>query len=779
MQELKESVQKMTTESQDLGSSVRELKELLSQFRDKSASHSSSKPEEPESSTHNRERLSQTSGGVSYVIKSSSVNPIQEVAMQRLERDVQGGGELFAIMQKGEDNVGGFQGGLDSGSSSPCRGQGSWSRAISFKDKLVGEIPGAFTQAFNFGDCMEDDEESDKEVEVLYEGLAAVKFSKEFKQHIRTPWSKAIIVKVFGRTVGFSFLHSRLLSMWKPTGRLDCVGLGLGFFLVRLSLKEDYENILRKGPWFIGEHFLSIRPWEANFRPASASVSSIAVWIRLNELPIEYYNVEALLQIGKSVGNVLRIDTHTAFEAKGRFARLCVHIDIDKPLITTILIGKFEQPVCYEGVQKLCFSCGRMGHRRENCLYTIRQCSQVHEVETVAVEDKGEQSRKEYGLDNAKTVRGPPRACKRMCKRRKNGTKTQRSGRTPSGSANGHLGQMQEICGNGVSANMGLCKVEPNNGPSREAKRKLSSLKVINKAQLVSSLQTIRTDQTPTDVSLKTLDVANMDVRAGNEAVQVKPNHRALVKAKKVLARAKASQVSAIGAAEREQSSSSIVHAQKEKLNPISSGDQVTCDGGGKPRSSRESKSRSTSQLQLSSMPWPEVGYKFGEGSSGKSKGGDSKNLCKFGASHGVVQQQFTKGMEVDIPFDSREGKEWSYDSDRSDVGKGGEVMVATRGGCAVDGGGTANDLGSTATDINSACDAQKYHGANSSLSAKCDVQFACNVSGDGEGRDLAQFNADPKGRTVSGYAEWWRWRSGLRQCLLAGGRGEDDELVW
>ena len=76
--------------------------------------------------------------------------------------------------------------------------------------------------------------------------------------------------------------------------------------------------MLKKGLWFIGEHFLSIRPWEPYFKPSSANVSSVTVWIRLNELPIEFYNAEALYQIGKAIGNVLRVDTHTAFETRGR-----------------------------------------------------------------------------------------------------------------------------------------------------------------------------------------------------------------------------------------------------------------------------------------------------------------------------------------------------------------------------------------------------------------------------------------------------------------------------
>nr|POF16659.1 uncharacterized protein CFP56_73585 [Quercus suber] len=218
---------------------------------------------------------------------------------------------------------------------------------LSFKDKLVGEIPGAFAQAFDLSDQMVEDSDSDDEnsedSNSVREGQVKMKLSKETNKRIRGPWSKAIIVKLVGKTV------------------------------VRFFSKEDLERVIKRGLWFIGDHFLSLRPWEPFFKPSTANVSLIAVWIKLNELPIELYETEVLREIGESIGKVLRIDSHTAMEVRGRYARLCIQIDINKLLINSIFIGCFEQVVTYEGIHKLCFSCGRIGHKVEACPCTIRK----------------------------------------------------------------------------------------------------------------------------------------------------------------------------------------------------------------------------------------------------------------------------------------------------------------------------------------------------------------------------------------------------------------------
>ena len=135
---------------------------------------------------------------------------------------------------------------------------------------------------------------------------------------------------------------------------------------------------------------------------ATANLSAVAVWIRLPGLPIEYYEPSVLRDIGLAIGPVLKIDNQTATKARGRFARLCVQVNFDKPTIKLVKIGGIRQPVLYEGINALCFACGRVGHRTEGCPYSARkpELEEMTNVETEAA------SSPKAGKDHVETDRG-------------------------------------------------------------------------------------------------------------------------------------------------------------------------------------------------------------------------------------------------------------------------------------------------------------------------------------------------------------------------------------
>ena len=91
------------------------------------------------------------------------------------------------------------------------------------------------------------------------------------------------------------------------------------------------------------------------------------MWVRLPKLPVEYYHKEALLHIGSGLGSVLHVDVNTATGTRGRFARICIQLDLEKPLARTVRVGKANVVVIYEGIGFLCFQCGKIGHRKKWC----------------------------------------------------------------------------------------------------------------------------------------------------------------------------------------------------------------------------------------------------------------------------------------------------------------------------------------------------------------------------------------------------------------------------
>jgi hypothetical protein len=158
-------------------------------------------------------------------------------------------------------------------------------------------------------------------------------------------------------------------------GDMQCIDLGNDYFLIRFKMEEDYWKVVNGGPWFINQQFLTLRRWSPGFRPSEAKISTTAVWARLPELLIELYDMNILRRIGNQLGSLLKVDARTMDNERGRYARLCVQIDLEQPLIPRIRIGNLIQKIQYEGISAICFECGRVGHRLEACPSKIAPAS--------------------------------------------------------------------------------------------------------------------------------------------------------------------------------------------------------------------------------------------------------------------------------------------------------------------------------------------------------------------------------------------------------------------
>ncbi|CAN1133109.1 hypothetical protein LINPERHAP2_LOCUS7459 [Linum perenne] len=91
------------------------------------------------------------------------------------------------------------------------------------------------------------------------------------------------------------------------------------------------------------------------------------VWVRLPGLPFEYFDANILQMIGDSIGKTVRIDHTTLEGSKGNFARMCVEVDLAKPLLSKYRLRCRVRRIEYEGLHIIYFNFGCYGHRDEAC----------------------------------------------------------------------------------------------------------------------------------------------------------------------------------------------------------------------------------------------------------------------------------------------------------------------------------------------------------------------------------------------------------------------------
>ncbi|CAN1164705.1 hypothetical protein LINPERHAP2_LOCUS25724 [Linum perenne] len=153
-----------------------------------------------------------------------------------------------------------------------------------------------------------------------------VQFSDTEISEFYKPWSKALVVRVLEKSFAYPVLKRRLETIWAKAGHIQVADMSNDFFLVRFSSADDYQRAAFNGPWKI-----------------------------------------AVNRIGNHIGRTVRMDLATAEGARARYARVCVEVDLSKPLLGKYQIGDRVFLVEYESLENICFHCGIYGHKDDSC----------------------------------------------------------------------------------------------------------------------------------------------------------------------------------------------------------------------------------------------------------------------------------------------------------------------------------------------------------------------------------------------------------------------------
>lgn len=207
-----------------------------------------------------------------------------------------------------------------------------------------------------FAEFDDSDEEMESETEYETKSKIKVTFSKERLKRMRAPWRGCLIIKLLGENIGFKVLMDKIHRLWNPEGSIEPINVVLGFYILRFETKSDYLREYTGGPWIIQDHYLTVRKWHANFKADMVDAIKTVVWVRIPLLPMEYYDDEAIMDVAKELGKPLKVDENTTVEAaKGAYARVCVEMDLSKPLPMSVAVENFDFFLEYEHMHLICF----------------------------------------------------------------------------------------------------------------------------------------------------------------------------------------------------------------------------------------------------------------------------------------------------------------------------------------------------------------------------------------------------------------------------------------
>ena len=145
-----------------------------------------------------------------------------------------------------------------------------------------------------------------------------------------------------------------------------------GLYIFRFKDLDARDWVLENGPWFFAGRPIILRFWKPGMKMLNVQITSLPIWVKFFNIPLEYWTVTSLGYIASAVDIPMNLATHTENHSRLSFARICIEVNVNCTFPKSALLdlgnGKYSTiRIEYPWVPQNCAHCKIFGHSHVKC----------------------------------------------------------------------------------------------------------------------------------------------------------------------------------------------------------------------------------------------------------------------------------------------------------------------------------------------------------------------------------------------------------------------------
>lgn len=214
----------------------------------------------------------------------------------------------------------------------------------------------------------------------LESGEACVTIPNSVIEKNKKAWDSFILGQFYEEPPARGAVHAIVNGIWSKQRRDISVSKMEGHaFLLRVPCPHARRHILSQCLWQIDGQTMFVAKWAPGMNQEKPELSSVPVWLDFLDVPLQFFNEDALKEIAGLVGKPLYIHPSTLNLSNLEVAKVYTIIDPRKPLPEAVN-ARFESGdvrrirVTSPWLPSVCGHCLKVGHTISRCSLAPKTC---------------------------------------------------------------------------------------------------------------------------------------------------------------------------------------------------------------------------------------------------------------------------------------------------------------------------------------------------------------------------------------------------------------------